>query len=144
MSKQIKIFYAWQSDTLARLNHRFIHEAAEIAIASLNQNVEIEEAESFELDHDTKGVPGMPPIAETICKKINDCTLFLGDLTIVGEFARPSDGTTKRVPNANVLVELGYARRAKGVERLITVMNTAFGDPGGLPFDLAHLRYPIR
>ncbi len=110
----------------------------------LNQKAEIEEAESFELDHDTKGVPGMPPIAETICRKINDCRLFLGDLTIVGESARHSDGAIKRLPNSNVLVELGYARRAKGVERLITVMITAFGDPSGLPFDLAHLRHPIR
>jgi hypothetical protein len=46
----------------------------------------------------------------------------------------------KRAPNPNVLVEYGYALARHGVQRLLLVMNTAFGSPSELPFDLRHLR----
>src|SRR4051812_25834162 len=101
---RIRIFYAWQSDTPPWLNHRFIHDALDAAVAKLNaepniDGADIEEADSFELDHDTKDVPGSPPIAETICKKIDECTVFVGDVTIVGEFTRSSDDKVKRTAN---------------------------------------------
>jgi hypothetical protein len=48
--------------------------------------------------------------------------------------------TERPSPNPNVLVELGYALRALGEERVILVMNTAFGKPEALPFDLRRKR----
>lgn len=144
---KLKLFYAWQSDTPGKVNHYFIRDAAEMAIAKLNADMEVEEADPidpFELDHDTNNVPGSPPVAETICRKIDQCTLFIGDMTTVGEFTRTGDGRAKKTANPNVLVELGYARKAKGTERIITVMNLAFGTPDDLPFDLKHLRHPIK
>jgi hypothetical protein len=41
----------------------------------------------------------------------------------------------RRTPNPNVLVELGYALKALGDERVIVVVNTAFGKEELLPFD---------
>ena len=48
-------------------------------------------------------------------------------------------------PNPNALIEYGYALKCVGHARMISVMNTAFGQPGenNLPFDLRHLRWPI-
>lgn len=40
--------------------------------------------------------------------------------------------------------EYGYARKAKGLDRILLAMNTAFGPPEDLPFDLHHLRHPAR
>ena len=34
------------------------------------------------LDKDTSGVPGTPPIVETIFKKIDQCPVFVPDLTL--------------------------------------------------------------
>jgi len=145
---RIKVFYAWQSDIFDKLNHRFIHKAIEAAVEKLNaeaiiDGADIEEAESFEIDHDTKGVPGSPPIAETICKKIDACAVFISDLTTVAKFRRKADGKYKTVQNPNVLIELGYARARKGVGRLIQIQNLAFSRLKDLPFDLQHLRKPI-
>jgi len=48
------------------------------------------------------------------------------------------------VPNPNVMLEYGYALRAKSHSAVIPVMNTAYGVAEKLPFDMAHLRYPLQ
>ena len=95
MATKLKIFYAWQSDTLGKLNHYFIREACEEAIKKLNADAQVDE-DSFELDHDTKGISGSPPIAETICKKIDECRIFIADVTTVGEYKRTSQQSFRR------------------------------------------------
>jgi len=42
-----------------------------------------------------------------------------------------------------MLIEYGYALHAKTNAGLVTVMNTAFGEPKELPFDIVHKRWPI-
>ncbi len=37
-----------------------------------------------------------------------------------------------------MLIEYGYALHAKTNAGLVTVMNTAFGEPKELPFDIVH------
>ena len=91
------------------------------------------------IDSDTEGVPGQPPVTETILNKIGTCDIFAPDLTFV---ARTDGG--KLIPNPNVMVEYGYALRAKSHAAMLPVMNTAFGPPGNLPFDMGHLRHPIQ
>jgi hypothetical protein len=98
-----------------------------------------EQASQVQIDSDTKGVPGTPPITETILKKIEGCDLFVPDLTFV---ARTANG--KYVPNPNVMAEFGYALHAKTYAALMPIMNTAFGPAEELPFDLGHLRHPIQ
>jgi hypothetical protein len=41
-------------------------------------------------------------------------------------------------------MEYGYALRAKTYTAMMPVMNTAFGPPEELPFDMGHLRHPIQ
>jgi hypothetical protein len=81
-------------------------------------------------------MPGSPDIGATIFAKIETARAFVADVTLVGT-------TTggKPTPNPNVLIELGYALRALGWERIIMVQNTAFvGGPDLLPFDLRQKR----
>ena len=70
--------------------------------------------------------------------------MFLADVSI---FARTqpvdTNNTVKSLPNPNVLVELGYAAARLGLDRLVLVMNTAFGSPEELPFDLKNRRFPL-
>jgi hypothetical protein len=47
------------------------------------------------------------------------------------------------VSNPNVLTERGYALKSVGSERMIAVMNTAYGSPDKLPFDLKSIRWPV-
>ena len=145
------VFYSWQSDLPNTTNRNFLEDVIKKAINSVG-NPEFVEAERPEYEHpqsarsgivldkDTKGVPGTPPIAETIFEKIANCAVFVPDLTFVG---RTEAG--RLLPNPNVLIEYGWARAKLGHARIVPVMNTAYGDAadGALPFDMRHLRRPI-
>lgn len=136
----MKIFWSWQSDTPAATGREFIKSAIADAIAQLVEELDLAEAERPELDHDTKDVPGLAPIADTIFDKIDGAALFVADITPTG--ATP-DGK-KKTPNPNVLIELGYALKALGPERIVLVANRSGGfQPEDLPFDLRHRRGPI-
>lgn len=129
------IFYAWQSDTADGVNRYFIRDALKKALKQLERDDLVEECPR--LDHDTKDVPGTPPIAETILKKIEKATIFIADVTLIGKVG------DKHVLNPNVAIELGFALKAVMDGRIILVMNTAFADPDKLPFDLRHRRHPL-
>lgn len=131
--RPLKLFYSWQMDRPSKLCRDFIGRALEVAAGLLAA-----ESIALEIDSDTKDVPGTPPITETILGKIRDCDLFLADMTFV---AAAGD---KLIPNPNVMGEYGYALRDKGSRQILLCMNTAFGPPEKLPFDLHHLRHPAR
>lgn len=95
--------------------------------------------EAIRLDHDTIGIPGTPDIANTIFSKIRETVVFVADLTLSSQ-----SKSEKKSPNPNVLIELGYAFSAISDSRVISVMNTASGEPSHLPFDLSHKRWPIQ
>lgn len=124
-----KIFYSWQSDLPNATNRGFIEKALENA-AKLIRNDDSIKVEPV-IDRDTKDVPGAPDIAHTIFDKIEQAQVFVCDVSIINQNA-PSRPT----PNPNALIELGYAIKALGWQKIILVMNTAFGKPEELPFDL--------
>ena len=123
------IFYSWQSDLPNATNRGFIG----TALTKVKDVLQRDETVTVEpvIDRDTSGVPGSPDIALTIFGKIDSCQLFVGDVSIIN---RGQEG--RKTPNPNVLVELGYALKSLGPERVILVMNTAYGGPEDLPFDL--------
>jgi hypothetical protein len=138
------IFYSWQSDSPNSTNRGFIEKALEQTIKGLGRDLELQEAlrdETIEIDKDTKGIPGTPPIVEAIFNKISECGVFVPDLTFVAK-ANASDRLS---PNPNVLIEYGWALKSIGHSRIVPVMNTAFGEPTAvnMPFDMRHLRNPI-
>lgn len=132
------IFYSWQSDNDQKVTRYFIKDALEKAIKVVDEKTGIEEP--IRLDQDTQDVPGSPEIVSTIFRKIESCAIFVADLSFIGVST-----SEKNTPNPNVLIELGYAYKAIGSSKIITVMNEHFGKASdGLPFDLAHRRWPIR
>ncbi len=135
------IFYAWQSDLPPKVTRYFIEDAAKRAIKKINKDVAIEE--SPRLDSDTKGEAGMPEIASTIFSKISDCGIFLADLSFIGESHVEEGENPKKLPNPNVLLELGHASSKVGWERIICVMNSFYGTPEETIFDIKHRRFPI-
>ena len=135
------IFFSWQADTSTEEGRKLIERALERAASRVGDHADVEEAvRELVVDQDTKGIPGTPPIVETIFRKIDNATVFVPDLTFVG---KRLDG--RPTPNPNVLVEYGWALKSLGHSRILPVMNIAFGKPTPetLPFDMIHLRYPI-
>lgn len=135
----MKVFWSWQSDTPAKNNHYFVRDALELALHKVAEDLNLDEAIRPEIDHDTKGEPGLVSIVDTIFQKIEQASVFVGDLTFVGKTVKD-----KLLPNPNVMIELGHAITSLGPERIILVANKAYGGkPEDLPFDLRHRRAPI-
>jgi hypothetical protein len=132
------IFWSWQSDLDHRTNRDVVRLALEQAIGEIA--VELEEADRPTLTHDTKDIAGTPDIVATILAKIEAASIFVADLTPIAV----SD-SSKAVANPNVLIELGFAKHALGLERIILVWNTSYSGtkPEDLPFDLRGRRAPI-
>jgi hypothetical protein len=135
------IFYSWQSDSEAKYNRYFIERCINQAITNIKSSDDIKIDPV--LDRDTLNQPGSIPIVDTILKKIDSCGIFLSDVTIINPLS-----SERKMANPNVLMELGYATAKLGHTRVINVMNTVYGDPQEnsqiLPFDIRHLRWPLR
>lgn len=138
MSGTRTIFWSWQSDRDERVTRHFIREALVRAIERLAGDADIDDR--LEIDHDTRGLPGSPDIVTSILAKIDAAAVFVGDVTPIAV----SEGG-KHVANPNVLIELGYAKKALSVDRVITVWNTGFTSSRfeDLPFDLRGRRGPV-
>lgn len=80
-------------------------------------------------------IPGAPDINFTIFEKIDNCKIFIADVSIIN-----SNYNGRKTPNPNVLIELGYALKALDSKNILLVLNTAFGKPEELPFDLRSKR----
>lgn len=135
--KKVTIFYAWQSDCEQKINRHFIRYALDEAAERISQDDSV--GVEITVDADTEGVPGTPPVSETILSKINAADIFVPDVTFVAE----TEGG-KLIPNPNVMLEYGYALRSLTFKAMMPVMNTAFGGPERLPFDMAHARHPTQ
>lgn len=134
---KITVFYAWQSDRPTNINRNFIRKALDEAAARITEDDAL--GVDVLIDADTEGVIGTPPVTETILGKIAAADIFVPDLTFI---ARTETG--KFIPNANVMIEYGYALHALTFKAMMPVMNTHFGPPTELPFDIAHVRHPTQ
>ena len=127
------VFYSWQFDLPNSTNRGFIEDCLERAIKELKAEGQLRVEPC--LDRDTLNVPGSPDISATIFDKIESAALFVCDASIINK------GTAGRLtPNPNVLIELGYAVKTLGWNRVICVFNTVTGKIEDLPFDLRHRR----
>src|SRR5262245_6229364 len=127
---KVTVFYSWQSDLPNNTNRGFIQRALEKAIESIKAQEELVIEPC--LERDTAGVSGTPDIASTIFRKIDECHIFVGDVSIIN----PKTRSRRKTPNPNVLLELGYAAKKLTWDNVICVFNTASGKLGELPFDL--------
>jgi predicted nucleotide-binding protein len=134
----MKVFWSWQSDLPPSVSKKFVQDALSEALDKVALDLELSPAERPELDHDTKGEAGLVEIVNTILQKIDSATVFVADVTPI---AVTAEG--KKVPNPNVMIELGHALKSLGHAAIVLVANTEFGGkPEDLPFDLRMTRKP--
>lgn len=134
-NRPIAIFYSWQSDLPNNKTRGFIQSCIEAAVKSLRDAVVVD------AQRDTDGVPGTPDIVQTIFSRIDECDLFIADVSTVGMYTPENHpDRIKLMPNPNVMLELGYAAKSLDWSNVICLKNTDFDSQGELPFDLAHRR----
>lgn len=127
------IFYSWQSDLPNKDNRSFIENCIEKAIKK--DKLGFEAGLTIAVDRDTKKTVGTPDIAGTIFDKIAKTDIFICDISIIN-----GNDKGRKCPNPNVLLELGYAVRTLGWDRIICFYNLKYGDIKCVPFDLSHRR----
>lgn len=123
---KVSIFYSWQSDLSGKTNRYFIEDAIKMSIKEINKDNKIIAC----IDRDTKDKLGSPDIRNSIFEKINHSKLFICDVSL----------NDNGVPNPNVLIELGYAIKTLGWEKIICLFNAKTGRIEELPFDINHNR----
>jgi len=115
----MKLFFSWQSD-LPEVK-TFIRNALQQICNDLK----------IEYDEDSRDHDNAEYILNNILLKIDHSTVVVGDLTFVGT---NNDG--EKIPNPNVMFELGYAEARVTRKNLMMVMCSDYGDVHELPFDL--------
>lgn len=131
-----KLFYSWQSDSDERVNKLFQRDVLKMALKGLKKS---DPELAARLLQDTTGTTGTPEIAGTIFDRIDDSFCVASDISIINP-----DSDERKTPNPNVLLELGYAAKSIGWDRIITFFNSHYGKVEDLPFNIRGRRPTVR
>lgn len=129
---EFKVFWSWQADLKKNINKHFIGDCLANAVKQINRKRD--SGIILVIERDTKNKTGAPNIVSTVFGKINDCQVFVGDVSIV------QDGNLRSFPNPNVLIELGYALKCVAEDDLLLVFNKAYGEVDKMPFNIMQKR----
>ena len=135
---QATVFYSWESDLHGKTTRNLIEGCLNTAIRQLGREDDLDVDPS--LDRDTKGVSGSPVILDAILEKIDNCTAFVADVSIINSADVRRDPPARPTPNPNVSIELGYAIKSCGWDRILPVCNEFYGTIDQLPFDIPDRR----
>ena len=132
---KLRLFYSWQSDLPNKTNRQYINNDLKKALNIIHENnPQISECI---IESDSRDECGTPELASTIFAKIDQCDIFIADVSIIN-----SNSEYRKVCNPNVMIELGYASAKLGWEKILCVYNLSFGQIEDLPFDIRH-RKPL-
>lgn len=153
----LKIFFSWQVETdLQGFNNKvFLKDCIKCAIKQI-ENKKALKGIYFELIEGLNKTSGNPEVAPLMFSQIDDCDIFIGDMTIVQRICsrleplRNKKGLYFRYsPNCNVY---GEYNRALGLHKdfwkqIILLLNNTNKSPkedsSVIPFDTRHRRWPI-
>lgn len=124
--RKIVVFFSWQSD-IPR-NHSLIKSGLEKACKKLTTQLGCQVI----YDESLRGVAGSPRIEDVVIRKIQECDVFVADLTHVIALG------DKQMPNSNVIYELGRAEQAHASQQIIKLVDKKTSDVGKSPFDVSH------
>ena len=125
------IFFSWQNNLDKKTHRNYIEKCIKKTIKSLNKEDSLSIYCNY--DRDTLGIMGTPDITFSIFNKIDNCSLFIADISNVGT-------STAFTPNPNVLIELGYAIHSVGWNKVICLFDINTGSIEQLPFDIRQRR----
>ena len=91
-----------------------------------------------EIDRDTRGLAGAPDIGDSIYEKIDSADIFIADVTIINH-----DYEGRKTLNPHVLIELGYAVKVLGWDRIVLLYNKDLGEIEELPYDINHRKITL-
>ena len=132
---KVNIFYSWQSDLPNNKNRGLIDNCIAKAVKQLGSTCS--QVTEFAIEMDSRNTSGTPDLVSSIFEKIDDCDIFIADISIIN-----FDSKERLMPNPNVLLELGYAAKTIGWSNIICIFNSEFANIEDLPFDI-RFRKPV-
>jgi hypothetical protein len=136
LPKKMQVLFCWQDHLLKKYHRTLITKAIDLAIARVNDELPDDLGRVLVRVDATAERSGAVEIANEILEAIGESTVVVGDVTPV--LADPDHG--RFYPNPNVMIELGYAARCLGWNRIVCVMNASIYKAEQLPFDIRHRR----
>ena len=133
---KLTIFYSWESDLPNNKNRGLISDC--INKAMLNIYSKYKMISEYIIETDSRNEIGTPDLAQTIFSKIDNCDIFIADISIINA----SGGDIRFTPNPNVMMELGFASNSIGWSNIICIYNFEYAEVEKLPFDI-RFRKPI-
>lgn len=130
MKESFRIFFSWQSDLKGTKS--YIQSVIAKNIEKIVKKLDVK----IHIDQDSRGEDGSKNIDEAIVQKINNCDLFIADVTPVYTVEEDETKAKKCIPNPNVMLELGYAISCLGWSRCILLWNSSCGKTNYAPFDI--------
>ena len=135
--RKFTVFYSWQDDLPHGTNLRLIREGLRVASSRLEQDFSVDDLH-ITIDEDTRDTSGSPSIPTTILQKVREADAFVADITTINKDAPDAQ---RKVPNPNVMFELGFAMSNLGWNRIVMLFNEAYGKfPDDAPFDIDRQR----
>jgi hypothetical protein len=131
------IFFAWQDDLPAEQYKNFIRSCLDAAIKQLRRSEVLYEA--IRRDEATMDEAGWPDIVATLLGKIEECSVFVADLSPIARTRRAEIAPARLLPNPNVLFEAGYALAKLAPSQITPIINEEALDAArldDLPFDV--------
>lgn len=96
-----------------------------------NTFLKVNEISEYIIETDSRNDIGTPDLVDSIFAKIDNCDIFICDISIVN-----SGDNFRLMPNPNVMIELGYAAKSLGWPNIICIFNKEFANIESLPFDI--------
>lgn len=152
---KLTVFFSWQSDidNEKLKNKEFLCNCIKKALKNLENKGDLKNV-FFEFQESTSNIAGNPSIPNTIDRRIENCDVFIADLSIVDSYSKLElflrklrKAKTKRGPNNNAFGEYNKALASHSDGQIVTIMNYLNGDPTKdnslIPFDTRERRFPI-
>lgn len=153
----LKLFFSWQVETNNQgfNNKVFLTECINSAINQIQGKGDLKGVKIV-YDDGLRKSPGTPDVALEMFEKIDECDIFIGDMTVVqhleewlDEFRNKEGIYFRYGPNSNVCGEYNRAlgKNSLFYKQVILLMNEAnrsvYEDIAVIPFDTRGRRWPI-
>lgn len=155
---KLNIFFSWQTQTNDQgfNNKEFLIECINSVCNEIQDKGTLKNI-FFDFHEGLRGMPGTPSVSDKMMEQIDNCDIFIGDMTITqpnnlflkfGKILHVLKGL-RREPNSNVYGEFHRAlgKSAEFEKQIILVMNDVNGKPtvdaNLIPFDSRERRFPI-
>lgn len=139
IQSEFQVFFSWESDI--KDAHASLKGLLEEAAAKIEKDIHVK----VSIDEATRDVAGSPDIVQCVTKKIDDCDVFVADISPVCHIERAGINPSefKLCPNPNVMFELGYAVSKLGWNKVVLLSVKEGGKSKNMPFDINHNRTDI-